>query len=146
MADYKQNAFKVIDIASEKEADLVGVSVLIVDDNKINVIVLKKALETMGITAHWVSDGEQAVSEVQKNVYDLVFMDIHMPVMDGLQATKIIRKTNKDLVIMGFSADVTRETIEIALEAGMNDYFTKPISMDKLRQHLSNYLLNVKVS
>jgi signal transduction histidine kinase/ActR/RegA family two-component response regulator len=146
LADYKQNAFKVIDIASEKEADLVGVSVLIVDDNKINVIVLKKALETMGIKAHWVSDGEQAVAEVQKNAYDLVFMDIHMPVMDGLQATKIIRKTNKDIVIMGFSADVTRETIEIALEAGMNDYFTKPISMDKLRQHLSNYLLNVKVS
>ncbi len=142
----KQEEQKVIDLTSDKDVDLESASVLIVDDNKINVIVLKKALETMGIKAQWVSDGEQAVEEVQKNMYDLVFMDIHMPVMDGLEATKVIRETNKDLVIMGFSADVTRETIEAALEVGMKDYFTKPISMDKLRQHLSTYLVNSKVS
>lgn len=137
---------KVIDLTSDKILDLGSASVLIVDDNKINVIVLKKALETLGIKANWVSDGAQAVEEVQKNTYDLVFMDIHMPVMDGLEATKVIRETNKELIIMGFSADVTRETIETALEVGMNDYFTKPICMDKLRKHLSTYLLNLKVS
>lgn len=137
---------KVIGIAAKKNMDLGGASVLIVDDNKINVIVLKKSLETMGIMADYVSDGEQAVAEIQKKEYDLVFMDIHMPVMDGLKATKIIRKTNKDLKIIGFSADVTKETIETALSVGMNDYFTKPICMEKLREHLSNCLLNSKVS
>ncbi|ALM08135.1 hypothetical protein SB49_10215 [Sediminicola sp. YIK13] len=142
----KQEEQKVIDLTSEKNVDLGSASVLIVDDNKINIIVLKKALETMGIKAQWVSDGKQAVEEVHKNRYDLVFMDIHMPVMDGLEATKVIRETNKDLVIMGCSADVTRETIEAALEVGMNDYFTKPICMDKLRQNLSTYLVNSKVS
>ncbi|MFT4833037.1 MAG: signal transduction histidine kinase/ActR/RegA family two-component response regulator [Psychroserpens sp.] len=146
LVNCEQEAQKVIDITTKKNDDIEGASVLIVDDNKINVIVLKKALETLGIKAQYVSDGEQAVAEAQKNVYDLVFMDIHMPVMDGLEATKIIRKTNKELVIIGFSADVTRETIEKALAFGMNEYFTKPISMVKLRQHLSNYLLNVKVS
>ncbi|MEJ1223175.1 response regulator [Sediminicola sp. 1XM1-17] len=146
LVECKEEKQKVIAIGTENKVDLDGASVLIVDDNKINVIVLKKALETLGIKAQWVSDGEQAVAEIQKKEYDLVFMDIHMPVMDGLEATKIIRKNNKDLAIIGFSADVTRETIETALEVGMNDYFTKPIAMDKLRQHLSHYLMNAKVS
>ena len=146
LVECKKEDKKVIDLAAEKLLDLGDASVLIVDDNKINVIVLKKALETMGINAQWVSDGEQAVAAVQKDTFDLVFMDIHMPVMDGLEATKMIRKTNKDLVIMGFSADVTKETIEMAIAVGMNDYFTKPISMDKLRKHLRHYLQSAKVS
>ena len=123
--------------------DLTGFKVLIVDDNKVNVVVLKKTLDAFGIKTYWVGNGKEAVTAVAENQYDLVFMDIHMPEMDGFEATVEIRKTQKDLVIIGFSADVTKETIQGAKEVGMNDYFTKPITFDKLRQNLSKYLVRV---
>ncbi|MBU2905313.1 response regulator [Arenibacter algicola] len=123
--------------------DLTGFKVLIVDDNKVNVVVLKKTLDAFGINTYWVGNGKEAVTAVAENQYDLVFMDIHMPEMDGFEATVEIRKTQKDLVIIGFSADVTKETIQGAKEVGMNDYFTKPITFDKLRQNLSKYLVRV---
>ena len=123
--------------------DLTGFKVLIVDDNKVNVVVLKKTLDAFGINTYWVGNGKEAVKAVSENQYDLVFMDIHMPEMDGFEATEEIRKTQKDLVIIGFSADVTKETIQGAKEVGMNDYFTKPITFDKLRQNLSKYLVRV---
>jgi CheY-like chemotaxis protein len=129
--------------AVDNGVDLSGFKVLIVDDNKVNVIVLKKTLDAFGINTYWVGNGKEAVRAVSENQYDLVFMDIHMPEMDGFEATLEIRKTNKDLVIIGFSADVTKETIQGAKEVGMNDYFTKPISFDKLRQNLSKYLIRV---
>jgi signal transduction histidine kinase len=129
--------------AVDNGIDLSGFKVLIVDDNKVNVIVLKKTLDAFGINTYWVGNGKEAVRAVSENQYDLVFMDIHMPEMDGFEATLEIRKTNKDLVIIGFSADVTKETIQGAKEVGMNDYFTKPISFDKLRQNLSKYLIRV---
>jgi signal transduction histidine kinase len=123
--------------------DLTGFKVLIVDDNKINVMVLKKTLDAFGINTYWVGNGKEAVTAVAENQYDLVFMDIHMPEMDGFEATEEIRKTQKDLIIIGFSADVTKETIQGAKEVGMNDYYTKPITFDKLRQNLSKYLVRV---
>ncbi|MCM4152624.1 hypothetical protein DHD05_13575 [Arenibacter sp. N53] len=141
--------FPITEVQPEKnvpvanDVDLSGFKVLIVDDNRINVVVLKKTLDTFGINTYWVGNGKEAVMAVAENDYDLVFMDIHMPEMDGFEATVEIRKTNKDLIIIGFSADVTKETIQGALEVGMNDYFTKPISFDKLRQNLSNYLIRV---
>ncbi|MBC8769069.1 response regulator [Arenibacter sp. BSSL-BM3] len=132
-----------INVPVANDIDLSGFKVLIVDDNKINVVVLKKTLDTFGINTYWVGNGKEAVTAVAENEYDLVFMDIHMPEMDGFEATVEIRKTNKDIIIIGFSADVTKETIQGAKEVGMNDYFTKPISFDKLRQNLSNYLVRV---
>tara|TARA_R100000935_G_scaffold22576_1_gene41529 strand:- start:24488 stop:26077 length:1590 start_codon:yes stop_codon:yes gene_type:complete len=132
-----------VDAPISDSIDLTGFKVLIVDDNKVNVVVLKKTLDAFGINTYWVGNGKEAVKAVAENQYDLVFMDIHMPEMDGFEATEEIRKTHKDLVIIGFSADVTKETIQGAKEVGMNDYFTKPITFDKLRQNLSKYLVRV---
>lgn len=132
-----------VDAPISDSIDLTGFKVLIVDDNKVNVVVLKKTLDAFGINTYWVGNGKEAVKAVAENQYDLVFMDIHMPEMDGFEATEEIRKTHKDLVIIGFSADVTKETIQGAREVGMNDYFTKPITFDKLRQNLSKYLVRV---
>ncbi len=132
-----------VDAPISDSIDLTGFKVLIVDDNKVNVVVLKKTLDAFGINTYWVGNGKEAVKAVAENQYDLVFMDIHMPEMDGFEATEEIRKTHKDLVIIGFSADVTKETIQGAKVVGMNDYFTKPITFDKLRQNLSKYLVRV---
>lgn len=123
--------------------DLSGCKVLIVDDNRVNIMVLKKTLEKLGVHSDSVSNGLEAVKAVRKNYYHLVFMDIHMPKMDGLKATKEIRKFNKSIGIIGLSADVTKEAIDEAKGVGMNDYLTKPISFDKLRNHLPHYLVEI---
>lgn len=123
--------------------DLSGCKILIVDDNRVNVMVLKKTLENLGVHSDSVSNGLEAVEAVKKSDYNLVFMDIHMPKMDGLTATKKIRKFNKNIGIIGLSADVTKEAIDEAKGVGMDDYFTKPISFDKLRKHLPNYLVKI---
>ncbi|WP_176328506.1 response regulator [Arenibacter amylolyticus] len=128
---------------SPESIDLSGFRILIVDDNKINMMVLKKTMDNFGVHSSCVSNGKEAVKAVANGEYDLVFMDVHMPEMDGFEATKEIRKTNKDIVIIGFSADVTKETIQGAKDVGMNDYFTKPMSFDKLKQNLANYLIKV---
>ncbi|MCR9226188.1 MAG: response regulator [Flavobacteriaceae bacterium] len=123
--------------------DFKGCKVLIVDDNRVNVIVLEKTLEKLGVDSDSVCNGHEAIEAVKKNHFQLVFMDVHMPKMDGLTATKEIRKFNDDIGIIGLSADVTKEAIDEAKNAGMNDYFTKPISFDKLCKHLPNYLVNM---
>jgi len=130
-------------LPSREKIDLSGCKVLIVDDNRVNVIVLKMSLEKLGIESDFVCNGLQAVEAVGKNDYDLIFMDIHMPNMDGFQATKEIRKIDMDIAIIGLSADVTKEAIDEAKAVGMNDYLTKPISFDKLRNHLPNYLVKM---
>ncbi|MFD2099748.1 response regulator [Flagellimonas iocasae] len=130
-------------LPSPEQLDLSGCKVLIVDDNRVNVIVLKMSLEKLGIQSDSVCNGLQAVEAVAKNDYDLVFMDVHMPNMDGFQATEEIRKFNKDIAIIGLSADVTKEAIDEAKGVGMNDYLTKPISFDKLRNILPVYLIKV---
>jgi CheY-like chemotaxis protein len=120
-----------------------GCQILIVDDNRVNVKVLKMTLEKLGVNADAVCNGLEAVEAIKNNSYDLVFMDVHMPSMDGFQATKEIRKFNQEIGIIGLSADVTKEAIDEAKGVGMNDYLTKPISFSKLRSHLPTYLTKV---
>ena len=120
-----------------------GCQILIVDDNRVNVKVLKMTLEKLGVNADAVCNGLEAVEAIKNNSYDLVFMDVHMPSMDGFQATKEIRKLNQEIGIIGLSADVTKEAIDEAKGVGMNDYLTKPISFSKLRSHLPTYLTKV---
>jgi signal transduction histidine kinase len=120
-----------------------GCQILIVDDNRVNVKVLKMTLEKLGVNADAVCNGLEAVEAIKNNSYDLVFMDVHMPSMDGFQATKEIRKFNQEIGIIGLSADVTKEAIDEAKGVGMDDYLTKPISFSKLRTHLPTYLTKV---
>ncbi|MCB0372684.1 MAG: response regulator [Muricauda sp.] len=120
-----------------------GCKVLIVDDNRVNVKVLKMTLEKLGVNADSACNGLEAVEAIKNNSYDLVFMDVHMPDMDGFQATEEIRRFNQEITIIGLSADVTKEAIDEAKGVGMNDYLTKPISFSKLRTHLPSYLTKV---
>ncbi|WP_225035842.1 response regulator [Winogradskyella sp. SM1960] len=115
------------------------IKVLIVDDNKINRLVLTKILEQLGITPDEANNGEEAIDKATHNDYQLILMDIHMPVINGYEATKKIRNTNKDILIIGLSANVTKEAISQSLNVGMNDYLTKPLSKQKLITLLNHY-------
>lgn len=116
--------------------------VLIVDDNKTNLLVLSKLLEHLGIQSEKAINGAEAINKVKENQYQLILMDIHMPIMDGFEATQIIRETNKDILIFGLSADVTRQAITHSIEKGMAEYLTKPLSKEKLSQVLLKYFSN----
>ncbi len=117
-----------------------GKKILIVEDNAMNVMVLQKVLEQFRIETDVADNGMVALDKVEEEDYDLVFMDIHMPEMDGFEATRVIRKKNRDLIIIGLSANVTREAIDEAKEVGMQDYLTKPFSRDKLLALLQRFL------
>lgn len=112
--------------------DNTHINALIVDDNKLNVIVLKKFLLDIGISSDTAENGKIALERMHENNYQLIFMDIHMPEMDGWEATRIIRQSNKEVIIFGLSANVTSEAINKALESGMNNYLTKPFKKEPL--------------
>ena len=116
-----------------------NLNVLIVDDNKVNILVLAEMLKQLGVKSDKALNGVEAIEQVKNNSYHLILMDIHMPIMDGFEATQIIRKENKEVLILGLSADVTKNAISKSLEIGMNDYLTKPLSKDKLHQVLTKY-------
>lgn len=134
---YKPNRFQEIDAGIIEKPE--NVSVLIVEDNPLNVMVLEQQLKLINLSADVANDGLMALECVSKKSYDLIFMDIHMPQMDGLEATKRIRETNKEVVIIALSANVTRETMDAAKKVGMNDYLTKPFSREKLTSIIFGY-------
>ncbi|MEQ9261744.1 MAG: response regulator [Owenweeksia sp.] len=126
-------------INANKDVSFKGKKILIVEDNALNVMVLQKVLEQLNIETDVAENGIVALDKVAENHYDLVFMDVHMPELDGFEATRIIRKKNKELVIIGLSANVTKEALEEAQQVGMQDYMTKPFSRQKLIQFLTQY-------
>ena len=119
-----------------------GARVLVVEDNELNQQVARELLSGVGLLVDVAQDGEIAVRQVQSVPYDLVFMDMQMPVMDGVTATIEIRKLAqyKDLPIIAMTANAMRQDHERCLQAGMNDYIAKPIEPDQLWSMLSRWI------
>jgi CheY-like chemotaxis protein len=119
--------------------DYSGLSVLIADDNHLNQIVLKKMLATyLKITADTAYNGIEVLEALTKKKYDLIFMDFHMPLMDGLEATGKIRQLYplSPIKIVAVTAAALPGDKEQCLESGMDDYITKPIKKEELTQML----------
>lgn len=116
--------------------------VLLVEDNKMNCLVATKVLETLGITDIEVAeDGLVAIDKCEKEFYDLIFMDMEMPNLGGVEATKYIRQlVNYGYIpkIVAMTANVTLEDERKCLEAGMNDIIFKPISKERILHVLNN--------
>jgi len=121
------------------EKDLSHLKILIVDDNMLNRIVLKKMLEQINITPMLTENGHSALELTNESNYDLIFMDVHMPELNGFEVTKTIREKNKEIIIFGLSADVTKESIKEGIASGMNEYLTKPLEKSKLYKMLLDY-------
>lgn len=117
-------------------------TVLIVDDRKINRDILRQSLEISGFSTLEAENGKAALRQIEINTVDLVFMDIRMPEMDGLQVTRIIRQQqkNQDLVIIAISANVFPELRIKILEAGMNDFIAKPVNLSEVFQKIERHL------
>ena len=111
------------------------VSVLVVEDDPVNQLVVLEMLKKLGCEVDVVDDGEAAHRAVRAGSYDIVFMDCHMPVMDGFEATRRIRgdqRGSDGLVIVALTADSLASDRQRCLDAGMNDFLTKPVSSSQL--------------
>ncbi len=120
--------------ADARPEDLAGRRVLLVEDNEINRELATELLNDLGIVVSVAMDGREGVDRIAAEAFDLVLMDIQMPVMDGLTATRLIRSDARfhALPIVAMTAHAMSDDREKSLAAGMNDHLTKPISPDRL--------------
>ncbi len=112
--------------------------ILVVEDNKMNQLVATAMLRESGFSADTADNGEIAVQKVHENKYDLVLMDMQMPVMDGIAATRTIRANPdfRDMPIIAMTANVLSSDRDLCLKAGMNDFVGKPIELNQLWETL----------
>ena len=116
-------------------------SILIVEDNHINQLVTKKILEKEGVYCEIAENGEEAISMVKANSYDLVLMDINMPIKNGIEASQGIRTFNTTIPIIALTAVEVEEIRYRIFECGMNDIIVKPYDVAKFRQTIAKNLL-----
>jgi PAS domain S-box-containing protein len=116
-----------------------GLHVLLVEDNDINRLYAKSILETWKCKTDIAENGLIAIEKLKSNRYDVILMDVQMPVMDGYEATKAIRMMAhpiNSIPVVALTANATKNDIEKCLAAGMNDYVAKPFTPDDLYQQL----------
>ncbi|MDO6759302.1 response regulator [Tamlana sp. 2_MG-2023] len=131
------------DLAEPKPIILNKLNVLVAEDNRTNQKVIKALLERQGADCTFVKNGLEAVELYKILDFDLIFMDIYMPDMDGYEATRLIKSTNKyaqkNTPIIAVSASAFEEDIIKAKEAGIDDFLAKPIEVIKLKELLISY-------
>ncbi|PRO67919.1 GAF domain-containing hybrid sensor histidine kinase/response regulator [Alteromonas gracilis] len=139
---------------SPTRQELSRLKALIVEDNEINQLVIKEQLKEIGLPSELAINGKEGVEKVkrsfaEKSPYAVIFMDCHMPVMDGLEATRHIRALGeqaKQIPIIALTANVLTGDKEKCLKSGMNDFISKPVGVSRLKEcvfrHLSSQMQN----
>lgn len=121
-----------------------ALKILVVDDNKVNIMVAENILKKLGHNVYSTINGKEAIESVRDNNFDLVFMDIQMPVMDGIEATIAIRNglsgnKKKEIPIAAMTANTSHEIAEKYIQSGMNGIVTKPISASSISSFLKEF-------
>ena len=119
---------------------LSGSKILLVEDNEINQAIVLGILENSGIDVDIANNGEEGVKKFKDNRYELIFMDLQMPIMDGIKATKYIREVDKKVPIIALTANAMKEDMKKTLQAGMNEQLTKPIDVELFYKTLLKYI------
>lgn len=125
-----------------QDVDLKDIKILVVEDNKINQMITKKILTKMKLQCEVVDNGEAAVEKVKTNRYHVILMDIHMPGISGLEATKLIREFNKDITIFALTAVTLEDKMHEFDEAGFNDIISKPFKQEDFEKKLFHALIS----
>ncbi|MEI8304500.1 MAG: response regulator [Burkholderiales bacterium] len=130
--------------SAEQRARIRGRRLLVVDDNQFNQQVATELLQQIGARVTVAADGEEAVARVRDETFDCVLMDMQMPVMDGLEATRAIRllPAVSGVPIIAMTANARQEDRQRCLEAGMNDFLTKPVLAQRLYAMVSKWMPN----
>ena len=132
-----------IEDVEEQIINVINAKILLVEDNVINQIIASEMLESIGVTVSLANDGIEAVHLCKNNHFDLVLMDLHMPRMNGFDATKEIRKFDDKTPIIALTAAVMSEDRYLSKEAGMQEHLGKPIDFDELSKIISQFLPNL---
>ncbi|WP_281298315.1 PAS domain S-box protein [Flavobacterium limnophilum] len=112
----------------EKKIEVEGIKVLVVEDMPLNQLLMKTLLDDFGFERDIAENGKIAVEKLEKEAYDIILMDLQMPIMNGFEATEYIRNTmNLDIPIIALTADVTTVDLAKCKAVGMNDYIAKPV-------------------
>ncbi|MEK7990515.1 MAG: response regulator [Thiotrichaceae bacterium] len=141
--DSQKNPTRILEVA---QADFTGWHILLAEDNKINQEVLCELLRQLGCEVSVVENGRDALQALTEARYDLVFMDCHMPEMDGLHATRYIRQaeslgdTMERIPIIALTANATSLDRDECVAAGMDDFLSKPVKSEVLHKILKQYL------
>lgn len=131
---------QTVSIEKPKTYSFDGEKVLLCEDNKTNQLIASKVLKKLGLQVDVADNGQQGLELYKKNDYQLVLMDMQMPVMDGLEAAQAIRLEDKDTPIVALTANVTIEDNELCKKAGMNAFLTKPLNTSLLSAELAKWL------
>ena len=119
--------------------------ILIAEDNAINQRLTERVLEKLGYKPEFAEDGKEAVHAVKQKTFDLILMDVQMPIMDGLEATRQIRLLDGDQpVIIAMTANAMQGDREECLQAGMDDYISKPVKLEMLVERLEVWATKVE--
>ena len=119
--------------------------VLIVEDHSVNQLVARRMLERLGCTVSNANDGQLAIRAALDTDIDLIWMDYHMPVLDGIEAARILRRDHHcELPIIAMTADAAETHREACAEVGMNEFLAKPITMAEMRATLTPWLATTK--
>ncbi|MDE5699461.1 MAG: response regulator [Lachnospiraceae bacterium] len=138
-------------IAESREAvdDIAGMKVLVVEDNELNLDIVQEVLKERGLIVTGAANGQIAVDLFggsPPGTFDAILMDMHMPVLDGVSATRQIRAMDrpdaKTIPILALTANDFEEDIRRTREAGMNDHLTKPFDMEKIFSVLAEYAVH----
>ena len=141
--DFEKSDLKTISSIESSEIisheNLKGKTVLLVEDNKINQMITKKMVENKGMICTIIDNGEDSIVAMQDNKFDMVLMDVHLPGINGTEATAEIRKFDTETPIIALTAISLNENREMLLSYGMNDVVTKPFSPEHFYNVISSY-------
>jgi CheY-like chemotaxis protein len=139
-------AFSDVPVVAAANGEFSG-DVLLVEDNPVNLGVIRKALSQLGLTSVAATDGSEALTRFGHQHFDMIFMDCQMPVMDGYEATSRIRQLESEqgrapTPIVAMTANAMTGDREKCINAGMDDYLAKPMGLDQLRVCVARWLNN----
>jgi signal transduction histidine kinase/AmiR/NasT family two-component response regulator len=126
----------------QDETILVGKAVLIVEDNPVNQLLVSKILRRWGMTTVTANNGVEALIAVEKQHFDIILMDLQMPIMDGFEATQAIRNLSqhRQTPIIALTANNFKDDSDYCFRVGMNDFLSKPVSLTNLKEKISFWL------
>ncbi|MEN7551369.1 PAS domain S-box protein [Rapidithrix thailandica] len=134
------NGYKIQSVDSPEL--LHNYTILVAEDNPMNRKYVGRLLEKWGVQHEFAINGKIAIDKIEKKKYDLVLMDVQMPELDGITATKVIREKKYDMPILALTASALSEQVHEALTIGMSDYLPKPFAPEQLKNILHKHLLS----
>ncbi|MGA0558536.1 ATP-binding protein [Larkinella sp. VNQ87] len=137
VSSLQKTVFNTVDVINEHT--LRGVRILLVEDYPVNVKVALKFLHRWGVLVDVAENGQVGLDKFRSGTYDLILMDLQMPIMDGYTSTEQIRETNTNIPVIALTASATYSNRDRAISAGINDYVTKPFNPNDLFQKIAKY-------